>query len=714
MATLLLTAVGSAVGGPIGGAIGALVGQRVDQALLAPKRQGARLADLSVQSSSYGASIPKVFGRMRVSGTVIWATDLREERRKVSQGKGRPKATVYSYSASFAVLLSGRPTGRIGRIWADGKLLRGGAGDFKVETGFRFHCGAADQPADPLIASAEGPSAPAYRGRAYAVFEDMALESFGNRIPMLSFEVIADDDPVDASAILTRLAGSELRADPLLPLEGFVADGTVGAALTPIFSILSLQLKDDGATIAVGAFGDDPIDIVERDLVGGVRPELSRPPAASLPTRADIGFADIDRDYQSGVQSIDLHAEGGRLQLDLPAALSAPAAATLAGVAMFRARLDGQAAILRLPWRYLPCWSAGGLSLEGRAWKVAAVRFDAMSLVFQLRPLAGTSIATFPGDGGRATVQPDLAVGETTLRVVELPFSPDRPATAPLVVAAATGSSPGWRFASLMMRLSGRSEWQDIGSTAAPAVIGACVGALRPASPHLLDLRNSLTVQLLHDGIALLNADDAALDAGANSALVGTEVIQFGRADRLGPGLWRLSRLMRGRRGTEAFSESHSSGELFLLLDPDTLFPLPLPPGTTSVDVAAKSAGDVQIMIAEAPVLDKATRPLPPVHARIGKRTDGGVLVEWVRQSRDGWRWRDTVDAPLSEEMERYRIFISAAGQIVELNTSAPMLELSEPMIRMFRDKGAVFLDVAIAQVGRFGVSDSLETSIPL
>ena len=85
MATLLLTAVGSAIAGPLGGALGALVGQRVDQALLGPKgRQGARLADLSVQSSSYGASIPRIYGRMRVSGTVIRATDLREERRKVS------------------------------------------------------------------------------------------------------------------------------------------------------------------------------------------------------------------------------------------------------------------------------------------------------------------------------------------------------------------------------------------------------------------------------------------------------------------------------------------------------------------------------------------------------------------------------------------------------------------------------------------------------
>lgn len=70
MATLVLTAVGTALGGPIGGALGAMLGQSVDAALFAPKaRQGPRLSDLKVQTSSYGDTIPQLFGTMRVAGT---------------------------------------------------------------------------------------------------------------------------------------------------------------------------------------------------------------------------------------------------------------------------------------------------------------------------------------------------------------------------------------------------------------------------------------------------------------------------------------------------------------------------------------------------------------------------------------------------------------------------------------------------------------------
>ena len=74
MATLLLTAVGTAIGGPIGGSIGALIGQQVDRRVFGGGgREGPRLRELAISTSSYGQAIPRQFGRMRVPGTVIWS-----------------------------------------------------------------------------------------------------------------------------------------------------------------------------------------------------------------------------------------------------------------------------------------------------------------------------------------------------------------------------------------------------------------------------------------------------------------------------------------------------------------------------------------------------------------------------------------------------------------------------------------------------------------
>ena len=101
-----------------------------------PLSVGARsrpwLEDLSVTTSSYGEPLPRHFGQMRVAGSVIWATELVEHSQTSGEAKASRVSQTYSYSTSFAVALASRPISGIGRIWADGKLLRGSAGDLKV------------------------------------------------------------------------------------------------------------------------------------------------------------------------------------------------------------------------------------------------------------------------------------------------------------------------------------------------------------------------------------------------------------------------------------------------------------------------------------------------------------------------------------------------------------------------------------------------------
>ncbi|MEO6382382.1 MAG: hypothetical protein ABIO35_10390, partial [Nitrobacter sp.] len=88
MAALVLSVAGGAAGalfgpaGAIAGRIaGALVGNVIDRKLFGPGNQnvvGPRLADLDVMASTEGAPIPRVYGRARLSGQVIWATQLEE------------------------------------------------------------------------------------------------------------------------------------------------------------------------------------------------------------------------------------------------------------------------------------------------------------------------------------------------------------------------------------------------------------------------------------------------------------------------------------------------------------------------------------------------------------------------------------------------------------------------------------------------------------
>jgi len=218
MATLLLSTVGSAAGSALGGPIGAVgrvlgaaAGALVDRALVggdSPRFvEGPRLTELDGLASSEGAAIPRVYGRARIGGQLIWATRFEEvattavERSggrggKSVGGSGKTVGTTYAYFANLAIGLCEGPIGFVRRVWADGREL-----DLTTLV-VRVHRGDETQPPDPLIVAKEGAdNAPAYRGLAYVVFERLPLESFGNRVPQFSFEVAR---PVDGLAAMIR------------------------------------------------------------------------------------------------------------------------------------------------------------------------------------------------------------------------------------------------------------------------------------------------------------------------------------------------------------------------------------------------------------------------------------------------------------------------------------------------------------------------------
>jgi hypothetical protein len=226
MATLLLSTVGSALGtatgGPVGSAIGrvlgAVAGSLIDQSLLSSSDsprfvQRPRLKELDGLASTEGAAIPRVYGRARIGGQLIWATRFEEvanttvERTGARGGKGggggsKTVRTTYSYFANLAVGLCEGSIGFVRRVWADGREL-----DLTTVT-MRVHRGTEDQAPDPLIVAKEGAeNAPAYRSLAYVVFERLALENFGDRVPQFSFEVVR---PVEG-------LGGMIRAVCLIP-----------------------------------------------------------------------------------------------------------------------------------------------------------------------------------------------------------------------------------------------------------------------------------------------------------------------------------------------------------------------------------------------------------------------------------------------------------------------------------------------------------------
>ncbi|RPE71299.1 putative tail protein [Pacificibacter maritimus] len=250
MATIVLSAVGAAAGASIGGgvfglssvvigrAIGATIGRAIDQRVMGVGSQVVETGKVDrfrLTGASEGTAIAQVYGRMRVGGQVIWATQFQEQSTTSGGGKGgaqQPKVTEYSYSISLAIALCEGEISRIGRIWADGIEIE------PTDLTMEVYTGSEDQMPDPKMETVEGAgNVPAYRGLAYVVLQDLNLARFGNRVPQFTFEVMRPDQAEGPKSDLTHL----VNAVAMIP-----GTGEYALATSPVYLQSGL-----GETVAV-------------------------------------------------------------------------------------------------------------------------------------------------------------------------------------------------------------------------------------------------------------------------------------------------------------------------------------------------------------------------------------------------------------------------------------------------------------------------------
>jgi hypothetical protein len=208
MAAIVLAAAASSAATSLGagtffaavaGGAGGFLGGFVDRAIFGSKtklsQEGSRVTDLMVQASTYGKSIPVVYGNSRIAGNIIWSRPIQEHVTTTTQSSGGGKGgggggsvetttTTYTYTVSAAIAICEGPITEVVRVWADSKQLDLTQGSYSL------YLGDEAQLPDTYMASFHpAGQMPAFRGMAYVVIKDFPLADFGNRIPNFTFEV---------------------------------------------------------------------------------------------------------------------------------------------------------------------------------------------------------------------------------------------------------------------------------------------------------------------------------------------------------------------------------------------------------------------------------------------------------------------------------------------------------------------------------------------
>jgi len=241
---------------------------------------------------------------------------------------------------------------------------------------------------------------------------------------------------------------------------------------------------------------------------------------------------------------------------------------------------------------------------------------------------------------------------------------------------ASTYSDGRFRGADVF-RLTG-SSWLAEDSILDAAAWGGVVSAVpAPANYWTWDDTNTIVVTPVVGADRIVGATEAEVLNWANLGCLlapdGTiELVQHVNATAGADGTITLSRLLRGRRGTED-AGAIPAGSIYLLLDGSEIA---VAAGLSTLGASESfrfvgPLGNLQTApIVSRSVSGRAEQPWAPVHISGSRDMDGNLTLTWVRRARVNGGLRSYVGAvPLNEASEAYAVDIRNSADTATLRT---------------------------------------------
>jgi len=710
MATILL-ANAIAAANPFWGAVISMAAGYADQQLFGPKAPnaaGSRMSDLSLQCSTYGVAINKVYGTTRIAGNVIWGTNFVEHKKEESsggKGGGGGKTTTYSYTVSFAIgLCEGEITG-FNRVWADGKEVTDKFTGDNPAINYTLYHGTETQEPDPFIEGIETSfPVPAYRGLAYIVIQHMDVTDFGNRIPNFTFEIVRTVNYLDnivkevssGAGLSIELGCADMEASDLagIPIDGFCvsSEKTYRDRIEQLMMVYTFGAAEaNGKLLFIRKENYNRFPI-PADFLGAKEGNsgeesiyrIERKHDLELPKLVNVSYLSLDKDYQAGLQAAvrPNSTSENTEKIDLDFVITDARAKELAEQKLYEAwvRRSTIAASLGPWWAFLAPGDILDMDLAGRRrW----VQLTKTTLgVPGLIKVEGTDVG---GNTFRRTertvdseILPSVPMPPSAISVefLDIPRLPTDTTSEPVVYLAATGSP--FYGANIFETRDGGASWILKTQMDSPSTMGTTTTLLGIGTTEVWDEGNSVTVVLTHG--TLESRPEADVLNGYNAAVIGNEIVQFRTAILTAANTYVLSGLLRGRLGTEEQVDKHSIGERFVLLKSSSIATLPAPQSewystrTYKMGPATKPVTDESYTEVVFNNMARLYQPWSVCNVAGSRDAANNITITWVRRDRSGGVWLDNADIPMSESVARYEVDIVSGSTVKRTLTSATPL----------------------------------------
>lgn len=261
-------------------------------------------------------------------------------------------------------------------------------------------------------------------------------------------------------------------------------------------------------------------------------------------------------------------------------------------------------------------------------------------------------------------------VGPTLAYLLDVPMLRDGDNDAGFYVAAC-GATSAWRGCILYVSRDGGASYSEQAALLSPTDIGRAETVLVSGPVTVFDRTNTVTVRMVSGTLESVSELDVL--NGSNAGILGDEIIQWRTATLVSAGVYELSNLLRGRRGTDWAVDTHRIGERFIALSASTM--QRMRPPSDEIGLARKyKAVSVGGKLAETAAINftntaAGLEPYSPVHVRGARDGSNNLTITWVRRTRIGGAWRDMVDAALGETSEAYEVEILDGSTVVRTIT---------------------------------------------
>ena len=478
--------------------------------------------------------------------------------------------------------------------------------------------------------------------------------------------------------IFARAGFAAGQIDPIGSVVDAVVAGSIASprtmleALAPVHQV---QVVESGAVVRVSRWAGQPVratvDLGDLVRLEGNPDDMTRKRAqeTDLPRVLNVTWSEPTADDQqasyaaqrSGTTSTRTAAQ------TLPVVMPAEKGKATAETLLREAWTGRETLSLTLPPSLLKLEPGDLFALSGEqnAWRIEEIGDGGARSVSARRtdPDASPLLAT-PANAAFRTRAGNtiLRAGRPTLLMIDGPLLADTDAP---VAAHVLARAQPWGDGVAIYRSASTTGFALDTVLGTPGGVGALVSALPPGILWRWDMASVLEVSI--PGRVLSSVDDLSVCNGANMLAVEQtsgewEILQFATAVLIAPQTYRLTRLLRGQRGSEQAMGPLAApvGAAVAVLDAAVLRTAT---GTDLKDVtlnwrygpARLDVADLSFREQSFTLRGRGLRPFAPVHF-LGTRAFGATdwQVSWIRRTRFGGDSWSLVEVPLNEDAEAY------------------------------------------------------------